>query len=199
MHELTLMPIEAAAEAEAAFHMDEDRFRLFYNRTSRKVWCYLARVSGNPALADDLLQEAYYRFLRARLASGDEAYLQNYLFRIATNLMRDHWRSGKRQGTPVEASESAGQIAADAAYRLEQKSDLDRALGRLKPREREMLWLAYVMGSNHNEIAGALGIKSKSVRLSLFRARRKLAALLGRSVVPSGAPSGGGCGPGKEL
>lgn len=197
MNELALTAIDAAAD-QTAFPMDEDRFRLFYNRTARKVWCYLARVSGDPALADDLLQEAYYRFLRARLASGDEAYLQNYLFRIATNLLRDHWRSRKHQGTPVEASESAGQLATDEAYCLEQKSDLDRALGQLKPREREMLWLAYVMGSNHNEIAGALGIKSKSVRLSLFRARRKLAALLGRSSAPSIASSGGGYGPGKE-
>ncbi|MGH9351986.1 MAG: RNA polymerase sigma factor, partial [Terriglobia bacterium] len=57
--------------------------------------------------------------------------------------------------------------------------DLNRALGRLKPREREMLWLAYAMGSSHKEIAGVLGMKAGSIRLSLFRARRKLAALLG--------------------
>lgn len=181
MSELVLAPAEAAAvEYEAAFQMDEDRFRLFYERTARKVWCYLARVSGDPALADDLLQEAYYRLLRARLAADDEAYLTNYLFRIAANLVRDHWRARKNRGTPVESGEAVEMLSDHrTAARLERESDLSRAMNQLKPREREMLWLAYAVGSTHNEIAGALGIKSKSVRLLLFRARRKLAALLG--------------------
>ena len=41
-----------------------------------------------------------------------------------------------------------------------------------------MLWLAYAQGSNHRDIAGTVGVKAESVRLLLFRARRKLAELL---------------------
>jgi len=47
--------------------MDEETFRAFYDRTARPVWSYLARITGDRALADDLLQESYYRFLRGRL------------------------------------------------------------------------------------------------------------------------------------
>jgi RNA polymerase sigma-70 factor (ECF subfamily) len=49
----------------------------------------------------------------------------------------------------------------------------------LKPREREMLWLAYAEGASHREIAGMLGMRPASIKLLLFRARRRLAALLG--------------------
>ena len=51
-------------------------------------------------------------------------------------------------------------------------------MARLKPRERDLLWLAYAQGSSHQEIAQALGLKTASIKLLLFRARRRLAALL---------------------
>src|SRR3989454_8733629 len=61
---------------------------------------------------------------------------------------------------------------------VERRSDLAGALEHLKPRERELLWLAYVEGSSHKEIAEIAGVRAASVRLLLFRARRKLAELL---------------------
>ena len=71
----------------------------------------------------------------------------------------------------------------DTAEGLERATDLTRALGHLKPRERAMLWLAYAEGSSHREIAETLGVKLGSVKLLLFRARRRLARRLtgGRS------------------
>ena len=64
------------------------------------------------------------------------------------------------------------------ADHVQQRSDLGRALAQLKPRERELLWLAYVEGSSHKEIAEMVGLRSGSVRLLLFRARHKLADVL---------------------
>ena len=52
-------------------------------------------------------------------------------------------------------------------------------MGRLKRRERELLWLAYAQGSSHQEIGETLGLKTGSIKPLLFRARQKLAALLG--------------------
>ena len=59
-----------------------------------------------------------------------------------------------------------------------QRTDLRRAMSRLRPRERALLWLAYAQGHAHAEIAETLGVKTGSVKLLLFRARRKLAVLL---------------------
>jgi RNA polymerase sigma-70 factor, ECF subfamily len=178
--EITLTELESSkvGAAEEAFHMDEQTFRVFYERTARSLWSYLARLTGDRALAEDLVQESYYRFLRASLKSDDEAYQKNFLFRIGTNLARDHWRRTPRtEKVNVEVTEALP--AHDrTAERVQQSSDLGRALGRLKPRERELLWLAYVEGSSHDEIAEVCGLRSKSVRLLLFRARRKLADVL---------------------
>ena len=51
-------------------------------------------------------------------------------------------------------------------------------MARLKPRERELLWLAYAQGSTHQEIGEALGLKTGSIKPLLFRARQRMATLL---------------------
>jgi RNA polymerase sigma-70 factor (ECF subfamily) len=165
-----------AESADVALAMDEDAFRAFYDRTARALWAYLSRTSGDRQLADDLLQESYYRLLKSHVTFESEAHRRNYLYRIATNLVRDT-RRGRRpafaEGFDVSELETP-HGPADA----EQRTDVRRALRRLKPRERALLWLAYAQGSSHSEIAGVLGVKTASIKLLLFRARRKLAALL---------------------
>src|SRR5271155_5853736 len=91
----SILPNSAASEASQAalqLPMDSDAFAGFYERSARPLWAYLARVSGDPALADDLMQESYVRFLCASAATDGEVDCRRYLFRIASNLLRDHWR-----------------------------------------------------------------------------------------------------------
>src|SRR5687768_16251469 len=98
MRDLTLTEIErlTAVTAEAVpLEMDEEAFRGFYDRTARTLRAYLARVTGDATLADDLLQEAYYRFLRARGNYEGDAHRRNALFRIATNLVHDNRRRAR--------------------------------------------------------------------------------------------------------
>jgi RNA polymerase sigma-70 factor (ECF subfamily) len=167
------------ADADVAFVMDEDAFRAFYDRTARAVWAYLARLTGDRHLADDLLQDVYYRFLRASATYESEAHRRNSLFRIATNLARDVHR--RHRGRPLHVSSDVEPVPStdDIAGRVQRRTDLSRAMESLKPRERAMLWLAYAEGSSHREIAETLGVKPGSVKLLLFRARRRLAGLLG--------------------
>jgi RNA polymerase sigma-70 factor (ECF subfamily) len=183
MRDMTLSDLErlgaAAGEADEAFQMDEDSFRVFYERTSRPVWAYLSRAIGDPRQADDLLQETYYRFLRATAAPSDEAHRRNYLFRIATNLVHDARRQGRLEVVQLhDGIERADPHHADNAAGAARRVDLARAMARLKPRERDLLWLAYAQGSSHKEIAEALGLKAASIKLLLFRARRRLAIFM---------------------
>jgi len=184
MRETTIPDLErqAAAEAGASLPMDEETFRAFYDRTARQVWAYLSKITGDTHLADDLLQEAYYRFYRARTEYADESHRRNSLYRIATNLARDNGRR-KRRGRDVELPDDDADpkdlpIDAGTADRAAHRTDLKRALAQLRPAQREMLWLAYAQGSSHEEIAEVLGLTRGSVKALLFRARRKLADLL---------------------
>jgi RNA polymerase sigma-70 factor (ECF subfamily) len=169
-----------AGTAGACAGMDNEAFAGFYERSARPLWAYLARVSADPALADDLLQEAYIRFLTAdspRSAQIDgEVAARRYLFRIATNLLRDHWRR-PRTSSIEEVPERHFEIS-DTSAQADSRAILGPALQQLRPRERQLLWLAYAEGYSHHEIAQITGLASASIRLLLFRARRKAARLL---------------------
>jgi RNA polymerase sigma-70 factor (ECF subfamily) len=173
----------AGAEAEVTFRMDEDAFRGFYDRTSRMLWVYLQRMTGDGHAADDLLQDCYYRFLRADVQLESEAHRRHYLFRIATNLARDRFRR-KQVEPPLVPHDDAvtGAVVTGAGSdgSVERRLDLTHALSRLANRERAMLWLAYVHGASHQEIAAVVGVKTGSVKPLLYRARQRLRGLLGR-------------------
>jgi RNA polymerase sigma-70 factor (ECF subfamily) len=170
----------AISEDCASFVMDEDAFRAFYDRTARGVWAYLVRVTGSREMADDLLQEAFYRFLRAAATHQDEAHRRNSLYRIATNLARDARRRNLFRISAGLADDDVERVAADGdqARAAERRTDFKRAMSHLKPRERALLWLAYAEGASHREIADVLGLSPGSLKPLLYRARRRLAALL---------------------
>jgi RNA polymerase sigma-70 factor (ECF subfamily) len=172
---------------------DEAGFRAFYEATARPLWAYLVRSCGDRALADDLVQESYYRLLRSRFAGEGAGHRKNYLFRIATNLVRDHFRRRRSEEPAAEGSEPA---AAETGGPLGLRQDLARVLDRLDPRERQLVWLAHVEEASHREIGELLRVQEGSVRVLLFRARRKLAGLLREEgLAPDGpepGPSAGG-------
>jgi len=164
---------EATAEG---LPMDNGAFAGFYERSARPLWAYLARSSGDPALADDLMQESFVRFLCADAPPDGDIDARRYLFRIGSNLLRDHWR--KPKAAAIEDMPEMEFAAPDTSASWEAQALLAPAMASLRPRERQMLWLAHAEGYSHREVAEIMGVGSASIRLLLFRARRKLAVLL---------------------
>ncbi len=167
--------------------MNDEAFAGFYERTARPLWAYLAKVSGNTALADDLVQETYLRFLTAQLRDEGEVAYRQYLFKIGTNLLRDYWR--KPSATALEEVPEYALPVQEAprTEHLDNRALLEAAFVRMKPRERQLLWLAHAECYTHREIATITGLRQTSIRLLLFRARRKLARHLRISDTNGGA------------
>jgi RNA polymerase sigma factor (sigma-70 family) len=141
------------------------QFEVFYGRTAPTLRSYISRVAANPSIVDDILQESYIRMLSA----------PPMLYRTATNLITDYYRAQSRQRhwwqlTPKRAE------AVDSTMEL--SSDMERLFAQATEQERALLWLAYVEGEGHREIAEILGLKEKSVKVLLFRARRKMEVVL---------------------
>ncbi|HEX3094253.1 MAG TPA: RNA polymerase sigma factor [Candidatus Angelobacter sp.] len=159
-------------EAEQAGHAD---FEAFYLLTARTLHGYLCRIAGDSATADEVLQETYIRMLNA--PPMDELPRKAYLYKTATNLLRDRWRKQKREQKLWEMSEFTEHVHQNFNLPLDMASVFDR----LSAQERAILWLAHVEEMSHKEISAILGVKEKSVRVMVFRAREKAKELLTQS------------------
>jgi RNA polymerase sigma-70 factor (ECF subfamily) len=160
--------------APTAIGDDADSFEALYTRTSPRIAAYLRRITGSPEWSEDLLQDTYVRYLNAERPPMDERQTVSYLYRIATNLVYDGWRAMRRE----REWEEVAPVEETRPEPVELRRDVEEALARLSARERALVWLAYVEGYAHRDIARVIGVKDASVRVLLFRARRKLARIL---------------------
>jgi RNA polymerase sigma-70 factor, ECF subfamily len=157
--------------------MDQAAFRAFYEKTAPRLRAYIARSCGSIDTADDILQEVFLKFLRT-CDKIDQRGMRAYLYRTADSVIVDHWRRHQRE---LRHLEFPFQPVNTSVH--DNTDDLKTAFAELNPQQRSLLWLAYVEQCDHREIAAAVGVKEKSVRVLLFRARKTLAALLERKSI----------------
>ena len=187
-NEPTVAPAAAVSQSTDT-RMDEDAFQVCYDATASTLRGYIRRVANDVAVADDILQETFLRFLRSVPAGLEERQQKAYLYRTATSLLADHRRRASRERLWSMKSLSTERLPGPSPL----TQDVPRLFARLKPREQALLWLAYVEGFDHGEIASALQLRQTSVRVLLFRARKKLAGILTRHGLgpgPTGADVG---------
>jgi RNA polymerase sigma-70 factor (ECF subfamily) len=176
---------QASDLAEPRLALDEEAFCALYRSIAPALAGYIRKSCRDAPLAEDLLQETFYRFLRAGPPEMDPRQTKAYLYRIATSLIVDHWRQTKQRQKRESFWHWLRHPGSDAG--MEPAADGVDFLSGLPPREQALLWLAYFEGFDHGEIAAALGLREKSVRVLLFRARRKLALILKRRNLRDGA------------
>ena len=165
----------AMTEAQTGERTTQAEFEAFYLRTARSLHGYLYRLSGDPATADEILQEAYIRMLS--VAAMDEAARKAYLYKTATNLLRDRWRRLKREKKWWELSV----VTEHVHQNFNLPMDMAAVFDVLSVQERAILWLAHVEELSHKEIAVVLSVKEQSVKVMVFRAREKAKGLLERA------------------
>jgi len=191
-----ILPTTGLVDAVAASRvgqlpMNEEAFLDFYARTSAPLTRYLRRLTGSEAVAEDLLQETYLRLLSQLRVPADDDHRRNYVFKIATNLARDHFRRERRY-RPMATDSSGAQVELAAAPAPDPlaRADVWAVLDNVTPRDRELLLLAYVEGLTHAEISQITGLMRASLKPLLFRARRRFAAALAGTGLTPECPGG---------
>jgi len=161
-------PVGTAADVET--DAAEELFRASYP----KLAGWVRRLVEDDDTAHEIASEAFVRLL-SRWTRVDSP--QSYLYMIATNLIRDHWRKAERERRAVR-SVSAGAALAEAAY-PDQDVDVRNLLASLPPRLRDPFLLHYYAGFPIREVAALLHRPEGTIKADLFAARAKLKTALG--------------------
>lgn len=163
---------------------DADAFGELVQRYQTSVFNVCYRLLGNSAEAEDLTQEAFLRAFRRLGTYDDERPFGPWMRRVAANLCLNEL---ERRGPPVvELDEEADEIADDPTETPEAVGDrreiarrLRSALRQLPDHYRVVIELRHYQEMGYDEMAATLGVGVGDVKTRLFRARRKLARLMG--------------------
>ena len=170
---------------------DED-FERLYEEHAEALLSFLALRTGDRALAEDLLADAFERVLRKRRTfdrrRGSE---KAWLYSIALNLLRDHARRSKvERGATEKIRFERGTEAPDPNLgQVEDRDVVDQVLGVLSAEEREAVALRFGADLTVPEIAELTGNSLTTVEGRVYRALKKLRAELEGPDSPSEAVS----------
>src|SRR6516225_3497706 len=121
---------------------DMDAFEALFREHQRNVYRWVVRIVRNPAAAEDLTVEAFWRMYRARARFDPSGNCGAWLHRIAVNAALDHLRHAKRQTTLPE--DFPADPAPDSAVQRETRVAIQCALAELPPRLRVVVQLGLV-------------------------------------------------------
>jgi RNA polymerase sigma factor (sigma-70 family) len=161
--------------------MRDDEFERLYAAEAAGLFSFLAYRTGDRALAEDLLADAFERALRARRRfDRRKASQKTWLYAIALNGLRDHARRAAAEGRALERAGAAGEPSADPRLAaVEHRDELQRALATLSAEEREAIALRFGAELTVPEMAELLGEPLTTVEGRVYRALRKLRGQLG--------------------
>jgi RNA polymerase sigma-70 factor, ECF subfamily len=158
-------------------------FEEVYRAHSGRLFSVACRMLGNPADAEDLLQEVFLSAHRKLDTFRGDSALGTWLYRLATNLCLDYLRSrAGRSNQLTDALDDEPGIADASSRGLAERAitrmDLERALTKLPEGCRAAFVLHDIEGLEHREVGEVLGIAEGTSKSQVHKARLRLRALL---------------------
>lgn len=169
--------VQAAQKGDAA------GFQFLYERYKSYVYSLCLRMTHDPALSEDLMQDIFLHVWRKISSFKGDALFRTWLYRVAINIVLLHFRRHKEINLPLDnqtlPSTELKMMENIPQPDLDQQISLQHTLGTLSPRYRSVLMLHDLHGYRHQDISQLLGITSGASRSQLHKARVKLRSALG--------------------
>jgi RNA polymerase sigma-70 factor (ECF subfamily) len=155
---------------------DQQAVEELFNACYPRLAGWVRRLVDDDETAHEIASEAFTRLL-SRWSGLDNP--QSYLYMIATNLVRDHWRKTSRERRAMKTYTAA--VPTEPAWHQVQDVDVRALIEDLPPRMRSAFLLHYYAGFGVKEVASMLGRPEGTVKADLHHARAKLKAAVGET------------------
>ena len=189
--------VVGAVECSPLRDSDDVRLRRAFDRCGDDLYRFIVlRVSGDRHAADDLLQQTCYEAARHRRMPGGEDAAQAWLFGIAKNLIRRHFRRLRREArfrvqvAAPSADSTSSEVNGnelDAAGQSDIAPHLLKAIAALSEADQQLILGSYFESRSHEELASAIGISVRAIEGRLYRARNALRAALSATLREDGS------------
>ncbi|MDT5036996.1 MAG: polymerase sigma-70 factor, subfamily [Micromonosporaceae bacterium] len=169
---------------------DEALVRSLYEEHGRSLLAYATRLTGDRAIAEDVVQETLLRAWKHSAAMVNQrGSVRGWLLTVARNIVTDRVRARSARPTEVAESPSTGPVAGDHAETVVNSMVVLAALDRLSIEHREVLVELYYRGRTVSEAALLLGVPSGTVKSRSYYALRAMRTAIDGE---SGSGTGGG-------
>jgi len=158
---------------------DRVAFEILFQRFGPRLHGYFLRSTGSPEVAGDLVQQTFLHLHRARGDFRAGAPLRPWLFTIAANLRRQHFRRRARKPETSWDAEVHGEPSTGPSVSTPTDRAVRRALSQLGPGQRDVLLLHWYEDLSFAEVAAALGISTSAAKVRAHRAYKQLREILG--------------------
>lgn len=166
---------------QEARRWDESALADIYDTYAPSIYRYVYRKTGDRDIAQDLTAETFHRFLKAlRRGTGPREHLSGWLYRVAHNLVVDHYR-GRPDELPASLEAVSPAVEApqvEMVARKDQAARVRAALQQLTMLQQKVILLRFLEEMSLQDVALALDRTVGSVKALQHRALRSLQRLL---------------------
>lgn len=156
---------------------DKKAVAVLYDRYYKKVFGYFVRMTNDADVARDLTQNVFLKVLKYSHSWKDDKVFAYWLFRIARNILIDHYNESRKFFSTADEIEVAELDQKDSVKAMEAKESFEflmEAMTQLSPADRELIELNRFQGFSYKEIAQTVSSNENAVKVKTFRAVQKL-------------------------
>jgi len=172
MHETDENLMKAVRNGEVA------KLGHLFDRHHRALFDFFAKVTASRIIAEDLVQDVFFRILKYRETFREESHFKAWMFHIARNARVDYYRKHQMEAaTGADAADHLPSRFGLPGEDLEQEQQtmlLECALFKLPPDKREVLILSRYQDMKYEDIAELLGCEVNTIKVRVYRAIREL-------------------------
>ena len=166
----------------AAAQGDKKSFGILYSHYLEEIYRFVFIKIGNELTAEDITEETFIRIWeslpRYYKNNGKVKNLRALLYRVANNLVIDHYRKRRPLENIEENNPGPPPLAEKLAIDHEQSKQLVKYIRKLKPDYQQVILLRLVNNLSHKEVASIMNISEGNSRVLLFRAVKELKKML---------------------